>query len=464
MNMLKPNLFVAVLMLLSASAVAQPPGGGDRGSGDRGGFGGGPSGGPFGGRGGQPPGGGFGGPPGGSFGGPPGVGGERGGGDRGGGDRGSRGSFDPSSFLSRLDANGNGILDPQEQQGPAQFLISRMQQGGMKIEPGKPISLNTLTKGFEDMQRNREAEQNGGSRGNTEPEEPQLLVPGFGIPLEEMPLPPLGFGAAAELLATPVAPEDLREAEERMRRYDENKDGFLSKSEVSRFSGSPMDFDRNRDGKLSVNELSVRYARRRETEESSREQRQERRDQPSDETVPVPDVYNGRKSYRTIAEGSTDGLPGWFVDKDKNQDSQVSMAEYASEWNDEAVTEFFNFDLSGDGVITKTECLRAVNDGVKSQVAASGSSPSSTTGSSSMTDATTASESRPATTSVGQVDDKTLKYAEKIVARYDANKDGAITATEWKDMLIDPSPADMDRDGRVTITEYAQWMQQRSKR
>ncbi len=462
MNMLKSNLIVLAFVFSCVPAIAQPPGGGDRG-GDRGGFGGGPPGGGFGGRGG-PPGGGFGGPPGGGFGGPP--GGESGGrgGPPGGGDRGgsSRGSFDPSSFLTRLDANGNGILDPEEQQGPAQFLISRMQQGGMKIEPGKPISLKTLTKGFEDMQKSRESGGGNSSRGNQEPEVPELLVPGFGIPVEEMPTPPLGFGAAAEMLATPVAPEDLREAEERMRRYDENKDGFLTKNEVSRFSGSPMDFDRNRDGKLSVSELAVRYARRRETEESSRDERKDRRDRGGNETVAIPDVYDGRKSYRATPGGTAEGLPGWFTDKDKDQDGQVSMAEYAGQWNDDVVTEFFNFDLSADGVITEAECLRAVNDGAQSRVAsASSASPSS---GSTSTSSPAPDSSRPATTSVGQVDDKTLKYAEKIISRYDANKDGSITATEWKDMLIDPSPADANRDGRVSTMEYAQWMQQRSKR
>ncbi len=460
--MLKSKLIALAIVFVSVPVIAQPPGGGDRG-GDRGGFGGGPPGGGFGGRGG-PPGGGFGGPPGGESGG---RGGPPGGGDRG---SSSRGSFDPSSFLTRLDANGNGILDPEEQQGPAQFLISRMQQGGMKIEPGKPISLKTLTKGFEEMQKSRESGGESSSRGNQEPEEPALLVPGFGIPLEEMPIPPLGFGVAAEMLATPVAPEDLREAEERMRRYDSDKDGFLSKSEVSRLSGDPMDFDRNRDGKLSVSELAVRYARRRETEESSRDERKDRRERDSEETVSVPDVYDGRKSYRATPGSSSEGLPGWFMDKDKNQDNQVSMAEYASEWNDDAVTEFFNFDLSADGVITASECLRAVNDGAQSRVASdtSSSAGSGSADSGSMPTATAStsgpSSSSASTTSVGQVDEKTLKYAEKIIGRYDLNKDGAITATEWKDMLIDPSPADANRDGRVTTMEYAQWMQQRSKR
>ncbi len=66
---------------------------------------------------------------GGGFGGFRGGGGEgfRGGGGegfRGGGGEGGRGGFDPSSFLSRLDANGNGQLDPDEMQGPLASCLS----------------------------------------------------------------------------------------------------------------------------------------------------------------------------------------------------------------------------------------------------------------------------------------------------------------------------------------------------
>ncbi len=468
MNMLKTFSIVSVLCFATSTVLSQPPGGGDRGGdqgGDRGGFRGGPPGGDGGGFRGGPPGG-----DGGGFrGGPPGGdGGGFRGGPPGGGER---GAFDPASFLSRLDANGNGMIDPEEQQGPAQFMISRMQQQGLKVEPGKPIPLKTITKAFEEMRKSRESGGDSGSdrsdpRASADSLEPELLVPGFGMPLEEMPVPLLGFGAAAEMLAMPVSPEDTREAEERMRRYDGNKDGFLSKQEVSRLSGSPMDFDRNRDGKLSISELAVRYARRRESEESDRDRNRndDRRNRDSEQTVSIPDVYGGRKSYRVTAGDAVSGLPGWFTDKDSSGDQQVSMAEYASLWNDDLVTEFFSFDLNGDGVITESECLRAVNQGSQATSSASstpsmGSAPSPTSNSPPSQGSTIQQ-----IVSVGPPDDKTIKYAEKIIARYDTNKDGAITAAEWKTMLMDPSPADANRDGRITILEYANYMQQRSKR
>jgi hypothetical protein len=174
-----------------------------------------------------------------------------------------------------LDANGNGILDPSEQQGPAQFLIGRMAQSDPSIKAGQPIPLKKITDGFQKMREQRDpgssrsTPQAGSSSPSDDSLTPDLLVPGFGDEVDPSLL--MGFGAAAEMLAVEVTPADERESEERMRRYDRNRDGFLTKDELSsRFAGNPMDFDRNRDGKLSVSELAVRYARRREGEEEAK--------------------------------------------------------------------------------------------------------------------------------------------------------------------------------------------------
>ncbi len=59
---------------------------------------------------------------------------------------------------------------------------------------------------------------------------------------------------------------------------------------------------------------------------------------------------------------------------------------------------------------------------------------------------------------------KTIAYATKIIARYDTDADQAITAAEWSKMLVDPSPADTNQDGKVTVSEYASWMEKRSSR
>ena len=73
----------------------------------------------------------------------------------------------------------------------------------------------------------------------------------------------------------------------------------------------------------------------------------------------------------------------------------------------------------------------------------------------------TATSSAPA----GKPDAKMMAYAERIVGRYDKNKDGALVASEWGKMLMAPAPsADGNRDGRITTMEYAIYLQSRSKK
>ena len=62
------------------------------------------------------------------------------------------------------------------------------------------------------------------------------------------------------------------------------------------------------------------------------------------------------------------------------------------------------------------------------------------------------------------LDDKMMKYAKRIVERYDRNKDGMLEDDEWDKMLMSPVAADADRDGKITQTEYAEWMRARATR
>jgi Ca2+-binding EF-hand superfamily protein len=54
-------------------------------------------------------------------------------------------------------------------------------------------------------------------------------------------------------------------------------------------------------------------------------------------------------------------LPEWFIQKDKDEDGQVTMAEFSNSWSDATVAEFLRYDLDGDGVITPKECLDALS-------------------------------------------------------------------------------------------------------
>lgn len=424
---MKIHAFLSLLLiaLLSVPAQAQPPREGDRGGrgGDRGGRGG----------------------------------------DRG-GRGGDRGGFDPSQFLSRLDRNGNGMLDMDERDGPGSFVIGRLKRENPRFNADRPIPLKEISDAFTRMRGG------GGDRGGRDNNdqaqasalEAGMLVPGFGVEAPPEPVP--GFGATAEMFDVEVREEDRREAEERMRRYDRNRDGFLTPNELSsRWEGNPMDFDRNRDGKLSPAELAVRYARRREGNaqkaQPKRDSRDDRRRRDRDDDEPV-DPYNGAKSFRNLGWPSeNEELPELFKERDADGDGQVLMSEFASEWTQEKVEEFYALDRNGDGAITlaevnapRREDQDSQDDGRQSMTSTSQQSRSEDRGDSSRKDD---EESRS---------QKYLDYSKRIISRYDTNEDGALQAAEWKKMLIDPSPADVNRDGRITADEYTDYLLKKGRR
>ena len=194
-----------------------------------------------------------GGPPGGmSFGGGR---GDRGGGDRGGGDRGGDrggGGFDPSSFLTRMDANGNGMLDPEEAQGPARFMLDRMARDNPNIDLSKPIPMSTLTEAFQRMRSGGSSSSGSPMGGGGDDDfimtpEKSSLVPGFSTKVTVIPVP--GFGVSGEAKNVPVEESDLREAESRLRSYDKNNDKMLDESELKewRSSDPPLSYDTRED-------------------------------------------------------------------------------------------------------------------------------------------------------------------------------------------------------------------------
>lgn len=467
-------------------------GGGDRGS-DRGGSRGGPMmggpmmggpmmGGPSFGGGGFPPGGsfggGFGGPPGGSFGG--GFGG---------------GSFSPIDMLRRFDRNGNNTLDPDEMEGPARFFVDRMAQNNPRIDVNRPIPLDRLA---EEMDRMRQERMGGSMPGmpgmpgttTTEPQEPEPLVPGFDK-VEEKPAV-AGFGVPDENASVKVEDRDLREAEDRLRRYDTNKDGVLSKEEManSRWSDDPMQYDRNRDGKLTKNELAVRYAKRRLAEQAEQSGAQPgsssdprsrfagmssswgsrggessswgsrgadngggwgSRDGGTREGGATDEKKEQPASYRAGStrdkSNQTKGLPDWFARSDANNDGQVMMAEYSPNWNADKVAEFAKFDLNSDGIVTSRECLSALKNSGKT----------TTTIASTTTSSTSSSGSGEIVSKIGDSKEAARKaWAERQVAKYDKNKDGQLTVDEWSSMAMKPKEGtDANKDGVITTEEYA---------
>ena len=392
-----------------------------------------------------------------------GWGGDRGG-DRGGGER---GGFNPADMLKRFDRNGNNMIDPEEAQGPAQFFLQRLAQNNPEIDLSKPVPIDKLV-GEMDRMRGGSGSSRGGDVESQESKLPELLVPDFSLKTTPEPLP--GFGASSSVFNVKVEDRDTKEAEDRMGRYDTNKDGLLDADELKRgrWSDDPLQYDRNRDGKLSKSELAVRYAQRRVAEQATQQKDQSQRNdsrswrggdsrgwsrsenRPEEAKEPVS-RFGDAKSYRSTAAASSkvSGLPDFFARSDVNGDGQVTMNEFSSSWNAETLAEFQKWDLNGDGVILPSECIAALAAGARVSGMTAGSAANAPTDASASKASTASSSARSAPGG------PELEWAKRQIGKYDSNGDGQLTANEWKAMLVDPTPADTNGDGVITAEEYA---------
>jgi len=423
-----------------------------------------------------------------------GGGGDRGG-DRGRGSWGGGGGFDPSQFISRMDTNGNGSLDPEELQGPARFMLERMARNNPKIDMSKPIPISVLTESIQQMRSGGSSGSSwgGGSWGGWGTEDDsvdisssQSLVPGFGVKIELPPVP--GFGSAGAASAIQVDERDRRDADERMRRYDKNNDGSLDQEEVkeARWSDSLAQWDRNKDGKLSREEVAARYARRREQrqdqesrsrggEENRPRQQQNDATAKNESTRPFEKVSSFRVGGSSGGLVRPAGLPEWFVRDDIDGDNQVAMNEFARKWDASTLEDFAKFDTNQDGYITAKECLAGVKKGyLKGSSSSSSSASSSTASDSSQSDAVSGTNS-PSTAmagggppaksgSSGGVDAMMMEWSKKRIEKVDKDKNGFLTPDEFSDSSAKFGEVDKDGNGQISTEEYALFRQNRSKR
>ena len=371
-----------------------------------------------------------------------------------------------------MDINGNGMLDPDEAQGPARFMLDRMARSNPKIDVTKPIPMSVLTESFQQMRSGGSSYSGYSGYGGSDEESPILeknsLVPGFAsAKAEKMPVP--GFGASGEKFSVQIDERDLKEADERLGRYDRNRDQQLDENELKEgsFSGTPMQYDKNGDGKLSRQELAVRQARRRlasgsQPETSRKEEKRSRdnkNDFKNDDKKEVVNPFEKRSSYRvTDAEGKTTtpaGLPEWFGRNDINTDNQVSMAEYSKKWTQDTIDDFLRFDTNGDGLITTKECLVAVKKGfipgASSSSTASAPAPVAASVAPSNSNVPTARTSAPAATDSKAAEMKAW-YLGKM-KKDDKDGNGFLTSDEVSD-AAKFAQADINKDGKVDLDEY----------
>ncbi|NQU20738.1 MAG: proprotein convertase P-domain-containing protein [Candidatus Nealsonbacteria bacterium] len=186
-----------------------------------------------------------------------------------GGDRSGSSRADVAIRVMRgMDANRNGHLEPKEISDRARPYIERYARMA-RLDMSRPMPIRPL----EDAARRHHASEDSQQRksGSSAPTVTvdDDTVPGFGQVENLPPIP--GFGTD-DGTSVDVEPDDLRKAEETIRRYDRNHNGMLERAEAAggRWSDDPFAYDKNGDNRMTRQEMAQRYAVRR-----SREQQQQ---------------------------------------------------------------------------------------------------------------------------------------------------------------------------------------------
>lgn len=171
-----------------------------------------------------------------------------------------------------------------------------------------------------------------------------------------------------------VSPKLLRYAERMVRKHDVNKSGQLEADEWSALQGKPPAIDANGDGRITVEEFAQHAA----DFGAGRAIRLSTANEPLAEgnangaagqagaanaalpqgsagAGPLPDPRRGLKYFAALPAG----IPQWFVERDADGDSQLTLAEYSPKLLKSEIDDFARYDVNRDGVLTAKEYLRA---------------------------------------------------------------------------------------------------------
>ncbi len=358
-----------------------------------------------------------------------GRGGERGGGPPMGGGPMAGGDADGRAsrlegFLRSMDTNGDGVITenevPEQRRAMLHMMAARMGldasqgiaistirdvmlgggrggDGGRPPERGQPAESGRRSEGG--TPRGERNEPGGGPADEKRIEIKDPLVPGFGTGEKPPSVPNFGervdpikrvvLGATLEEATKDVDRRMRGQVQAILRRYDRNHNRVLEREEWAAMPGNPAEKDRNRDGKITIEELAYVPSPREQWDRNRGGMggpmgmgmgmdRDERSDDRGNDR-PSSAAERRRASYRFLMahERLPQGLPDWFIDRDTDLDGQVSMSEFAEEWNDSVLREYLKYDANNDGVITPEECLSPSSSGGEE---ASSPTPSSSEG------------------------------------------------------------------------------------
>jgi hypothetical protein len=277
--------------------------------------------------------------------------------------------------FKHLDANNNGIIEPDEATGGTShshkdIFEKTMAKAG--LPPTLPARVETV------RERLMAVIVSGASASSTyggtasvpgfgAVASPQAPVAGFGPIADTQPVStsrPSAGGSPASTLPPPRNDEEARVqkyASSLLAQYDKNKNGVLEPDEWKEMKGDVKSADKNGDGNVTLEELTAWLQQfSRGGGGGGGHGRDDAPKSGGDPSAPGASGSSAKKvslRFSTPIERLPAGLPDWFLQKDVNADGQVSMAEYASDWSKTKVDEFYEFDLNRDGYITPAEVL-----------------------------------------------------------------------------------------------------------
>lgn len=196
----------------------------------------------------------------------------------------------------------------------------------------------------------------------------------LGAALADAPLAPVPSPSAVGV----VSPKLLRYAERAVRKHDKNQSGQLEADEWPQLSAKPAEVDANGDGRISVEELAQHAA-------NFGAGRAIRLSPGAESTADVGGARGtGDSAVGAAANGSTAdprrhlkyfaalpaGIPPWFVERDTDGDSQLTLAEFSPKLLKGEIDDFNHFDINRDGVLTAKEYLRAGKEAAAAPAAA----------------------------------------------------------------------------------------------
>lgn len=191
--------------------------------------------------------------------------------------------------------------------------------------------------------------------------------------------------ATGPLVASPnrvrraiVSPKLLRYAERIVHQYDVDKSGELGPDEWKAMHGEPALADLNHDGKITVTEFAQHVADFGAGRAIRLAANQGSPLSPEADAGPGPggtgiagtntetaeaeaaaamnrDPRRSLKYFATLPAG----IPAWFVERDADGDSQLTLAEYSPKLMKNDIADFNRFDANHDGLLTPQEFLRA---------------------------------------------------------------------------------------------------------